>query len=277
MNDQHELEPDQTVYATVAELMARRGWALLPVEELGARVREVLAAGTCPAPGAAVLFCYARVLYTACVGGEGRERQELAFRELFRYVYDNSRRFAADLSADERHELANQTIAEIYYRLTGSSGLAHTWSVREPGAFFAVATQQLRNVLRRWRRAFLAEVEGPSEAYAAPAAQQPEQVALADELSEQVRNCFQLVLRRHPRARGQLLVVWLRHMVGEEYQTIADRYDMAIPNLRTQYARGIDKLRHDPDWNRLGHDLGLRKAVELGAPARTADPVQMKG
>ena len=61
----------------------------------------------------------------------------------------------------------------------------------------------------------------------------------------------------------QLAVVWQRHMHGEDYPALAARHGIAIPNARVLYARGIDKLRHDPDWRILAHDLGLIQESDI--------------
>lgn len=252
---QVQLERETELRAAAARILAQRGWSLLSIDELVSGGATLLEESAFTNPSAAVLHLYAHVLYRACMGLEGHERQQTAYLELFRYVYDLARHLAGDLSREEREELANHVIAEVFYRLSEAGG-ARLRPVREPGAFLAVAIQQLRNTVRRWRRDPFTWEE-PDEYHPAREADQPEEMAVRQELREHVLGCFSRALHRYPRARLQLMVVWLRHMGGIDYQTISERLHMTVPNIRVLYTRGASKLRKDSEWRALAQEMGL--------------------
>lgn len=261
-----QLEQAESIRATATNILARRGWSLLSVDDLATRVTELLADGTFTDAGLAVFHTYAQVLYHACSGAEGAERQQVAYQELARYLHDLMWRVAADLAPDEREESVNQALAEVFYRLTGQGATRKLSAVREPGAFLAVAVQQLRNVVRRWRRDSIVvwdELDDEQE-ITAGADERPEYLIESYELRRRVKQCFLNSLRTHPRARLQLWVVWLRDILDIDYETISVRYQMSAENIRILHSRGLKKLRMDTGWDEIARELGLLVTAEHG-------------
>lgn len=99
--------PDVTVEhhsaTAVDTLLARHGWQLLDraawVEQTAAHLR----AGTATDPLRAATYTYSHALYHACSGIEGRARQDLAYGELFRYLYDSAYWRYRDVCDDATH------------------------------------------------------------------------------------------------------------------------------------------------------------------------------
>jgi DNA-directed RNA polymerase specialized sigma24 family protein len=254
--DLDELE----IRSTVEAMLVQRGWKLLSVADLARSAAVLLRADFAGLAGAAALHVYAETLYHACYGTEGRERQQLAYVELLRYLYDASFRFAHELSRDEREEVVHQALAELAERLTAQPGTHAPAEVRSPGAFLAVAAQQLRNVVRRWRSIRFVADEDAIQGVEAGAQDDPAARAAAHELVRRVQQCFAQAQQRYPRAKIQLMVVWMRDIDDLDYEIIAAKLLMTVANVRVLHARGMDRLRNDPDWIALGTDIGLTAA-----------------
>jgi RNA polymerase sigma factor (sigma-70 family) len=268
-----ELRVDESgVCAIVEQLLCRNDWGLLDAPALTALALARLYALAGPGDAAgprgtgraarpiegAAIYCYAEALYAAFAGHEGEERQRAAYYEMLRYVYRVTYRLAPELGADEREEIVYTVVAELYHR-TASGG------VRVAGAFIAIALQQTRNTVRRWRgvaRRLLPALEPSAydepledEVGASPGARRSddglcEGVVRAERLA-QIRSAFAQALKSQPRARLQLLVVWL-HAVDElDYQAIADQLEMSVANVRVLYSRGRSRLRGNADLQAL--------------------------
>ncbi len=261
MASDNDSQPEHTeaAWAATARILTRRGWSLVAEAEMVAQVVRLLAEGAFTDAGLAILRVYSQALYYACSGAEGVERQETAYQELSCYLHDVSWRMASDLAPDEREELVNQTLAELFYRLAGQGAARKLSAVREPGAFLAVAIQQLRNVARRWRRdnVIFGDTLVDGWEFTAEADERPEYLTENHELRRRVKQCFLNSLRRHPRARVQLWVVWLRTVLGVDYETIGARYGLSVENIRILHSRGLKNLRTDPAWNELACESGL--------------------
>ncbi len=72
--------------AAVDTLLARHGWELLDRDTFVRRTIEVLREGEALEPTRAATHVYSLVLYHACSGEEGEQRQDTAYRELFYYL-----------------------------------------------------------------------------------------------------------------------------------------------------------------------------------------------
>lgn len=251
------------IYAVVERMLRRNGWRLLEAADLAARVsarRGAGGGGELSETEGAAIYCYAEALYLAFAGHEGEERQREAYHEMLRYLYRAAYRLAPELSADEREEIVYTVVAELYYR-TAPGG------VRVAGAFIAIALQQARNALRRWRGAagrLLAEpelAEPDDEGGAGRHAGGPEdelyQGVARGERIEQIRGAFARALDAHPRARLQLLVVWLRAVEELDYQTIAERLEMSVANVRVLYSRGRSRLQSSVELRALADEDSL--------------------
>lgn len=266
--DSYDLPEEADVRAAAVRLLGQRKWQLLGADELAEGARALLATGAFDRLDGAVMHVYANALYRACAGDEGGDRQQLGYTELFRYLYDAARHHAHDLSDDEHAELANQTVAELFYRLGVYRGPEPARAVRNPGAFLAVALQQLRNCVRRWRGIQLGGGERMIAGLPAGADSDPVAVALSGDFTGRVHECFERALERHPRAKLQLKVVWMRQIEGHEYETIAEALAMNAANVRVLHARGVARLRDDKEWRALAGELGL---IDAGAGVAVAE------
>jgi DNA-directed RNA polymerase specialized sigma24 family protein len=197
------------------------------------------------------------MLYRACAGAEGEERQGLGFAELFRYLIDIIVAVGRDLSEEERAEVANEAVAALFFRLARDSDAPAALRVRNPGAFLAVAIQQARNGVRRWRNSRRWFVETEPVLVEADLDSDPAERATDRDLADRVRRCFARSVERYPRARTQLAVVWFRHIDGLDYDTIAARLAMTPANVRVLHTRGLQRLRDDPQWRSLALELGV--------------------
>ncbi len=260
MTQDEQENPEQAVRVAARAFLSQSRWRLLSEAELAFRASALLGDDRSSNPGWAVLHVYAEALYGACASLEGPARQEAAYAELFGYLYAASFRFAPELSPDEREEVANQTVAEIFYRLAERHGLQPPAGVRDPGAFLAVATQQLRNVVRKWRRDVVLPWDEVAGEHELAAGGDLAQEAVDRDFRLRVRQCFERCLRRYPRARFQLWVVWMKEIDGLDYQAIGMALSMTVANVRVRHSRGLDRLRDDPEWRNLGREAGLLTA-----------------
>ncbi len=233
---------------TITALVARYGWGLLPPDELAARAATAVAAGVAPRQAAFVV--YTPLVYHACSGSEGPDRQERAFAELWRYLAQAALRVAPDLPPDDREELVSETLATIYARICDPQ---RPDRLRVPQALFAAALQQLRNVVRSWRRAR----PDPWEASFEPLVPDVGDDAERRDFAEQVRLSFVACLNRSPRARLQLASVWMRHIQGMDTQATMAALDTSYAETRSLYSRGLRRLREDPDWRALASEWGI--------------------
>lgn len=282
--------PDPADTLPIAERLLRDNrWSLLPPAALAQRTAALLSAmgqqGAAP-DGArpsedmitvATLRCYAQCLYEAFVGAWGEDQQRKAYDELLRYVYGKAGRLAPELSRDEREELACEVVAELYYR-AADAGAA---TVRVPGAFIAIALQQTRNAVRRWRRAashILQLAEGDEEheledVVGAARRANGRGDGVYPQVERRARNAevraaYAKALERYPRANTQLLVVWMHHLLELDYPAIAARLGISVENVRVLYHRGCKRLRGDPELRALADDEQLAPIPGSAAPRR---------
>ncbi len=272
---------DPNAILAIAERLLRdNGWSLLTPAALAQRTAALLLmmgqqgapAGAAPSDDMitiASLRCYAQYMYEAFVGAHGDDQQRTAYTELLRYAYSKAGRLEPGLSRDEREEIACEVVAELYYR-AAPAGEAGVPGVRVPGAFIAVALQQTRNAVRRWRRAarhMLQSADGREES------QELEDVVGADRSDglgdgvypqierrardAEVRAAYAQALQRYPRAKTQLQVVWMHHIQELDYQAIAARLGISVENVRMLYHRGCKRLRGDPELRALADDEQL--------------------
>ncbi len=237
-------------HQVVTRVMQRFGWQLLSVAEFARRTEASVARGEVTDPWRAAIHVYCHSLYSACRGDEGRERQDLGFTELHRYLYGLSFREITELAPDLRAEAVNETLLRIWKKLD----TYHT-----PGAFLAVAALELRNVLRPWwtRTVVAVPLEGLEEQPPVAEHGDPEQSAMRADLHRQVRACFEEVLRRQPRARQQLEAVWLKFIAELDDETISRYMAKPIASVHVLRSRGLNQLRASPVWQQLARDWGL--------------------
>lgn len=254
-----EREPDllnltEQSRSTVRRILASYGWRLIDEADYVGRVLACLLSGEIAEPWPAAVHVYCKQLYRACCGDEGAERQNLAFTELQRYLYALSFREIQDLASELRHEAVNEALLRIWERLS---------AYYRPGAFLAVAALELRNVLRPfWSRPIaLVQLEAADRAPSTNGANDPVALALRQDLRRQVRACFDMVRRKHPRAREQLEAVWLKYIAGFDDQAISAYLGKKVANVYVLRSRGLDLLRAEPAWRLIAADLDLGDAA----------------
>ncbi len=235
--------------AAVDRIVSRYGWRLLNREEFIRRVVTCVALGEVSDAWSAAIHVYCHCLYAACSGSEGELRQEIGFVELQRYLYEISLREARDLPVDVLLEVVNDTLCRIWQRLG---------SYRKPGSFLAIAGYELRNAIRPfWSRPPVLPLDEVPEQSDIRLEEDLEQTAINSELRRQVKDCFDLVLQEHPRARQQLEAVWLKYIVGLDDTTISNRLGKSIANVQVLRSRGLNHLRSQRSWQQLAQDFEL--------------------
>lgn len=233
-----------------ASVLAHHRWELLTHEELAQEMMSVLESGIMAEPRDAAMYVYSLCLYAACSGEEGADRQNQAFMELSRYLYRLSFREHITLAPDLRQEAINESLFKIWQRLD---------QCRKHGAFLFFAACEMRNAIRPWWRG------GAPEEYLEEAEQIPDTRLAGDpaarvlsaELRQRVRACFEALIRRCPRAKQQLEAVWLKHIEFLDDTTICAYLKKSIGSVYVLRTRGLDRLRADPEWRSIAHDLDL--------------------
>jgi RNA polymerase sigma factor (sigma-70 family) len=240
-------------------LLARYSWRLLDREEFVRRAAGYLRAGTVPDAQRAAMHAYCWALHAACAGAEGSERRELAYAELFRYLYDSARRRYPLIAA----EVAQDAIERVYLAFD---------RCRQPGAFLAFALQQLMDAARATDRVRARQATSLSTPVGAdggetlgdllPDTRQPEPTAvvLAEERRARLDGLYAAFLRRHPRAADQLAALWLKHVEGLDDETIARLLGKSVSNVHVLRSRALATLRTEPEWHAFAQEYGIIEA-----------------
>jgi RNA polymerase sigma factor (sigma-70 family) len=241
----------------ITRVLSRYDWQLLDRQEFVRRTAENMREGQIESPWVAAVNVYCHCLYAACRGDEGPARQERAFIELHRYLHDLSFREVATVPYDLRYDQVNEALLRIWQRMP---------SYYRPGAFLALAAMELRNVMRPWwsrpRRRERQPWELPPTSIELIAEQpvsgdDPGSRAISAELVQQVRSCFDEMLRRYPRARQQLEAVWLKYIDGLSDELIGQHLEKSVASVHVLRSRGLSRLRAEPAWQQLAKDLGM--------------------
>jgi RNA polymerase sigma factor (sigma-70 family) len=234
-------------------LLTRHRWQLLERAELARRALEQLRHGAAGDAQRAATHAYSLALHAACSGGEGIERQNRAYAELFRYLYD----IALQRYHSAHEEIAQRALADTY---------AAFERCRQPGAFLAFAIQQLLDTARSMRRE-----QPPAQSLAAPGVDKaalgellpderqgdPADTVIAGELQARFAQLAAEFLRRHPRASRQFAALRLKFIDGLDDQTIAEQLGNSVRNIYVLRARAIEKLRAEPAWRALAIEFGI--------------------
>jgi RNA polymerase sigma factor (sigma-70 family) len=253
-----QMEPDkatllQTCLAVVDRLAASWGWQLHRRATWAQQSAELVRAGAAADPTRAAMFVYSRVLHTACSGAEGRERQDLAYNELFRFLFESARRRYPTIAEDVTQR-ASERVFALFTR-------CHT-----PGAFLAFALQQLMDSARVVRRQ--SELEGIARAPAVAAEpgdldslpdRQPDMAMqmIAAELRARFEHLSIEFLRKHPRAGQQIAALRLKYIDGLDEAAIGRLLGKSVGSVYTLRARAVEKLRAEPEWRALAADFGI--------------------
>jgi RNA polymerase sigma factor (sigma-70 family) len=239
--------------AVVDRLAATWGWQLLGRTTWAQQAADLVQAGIAADPSHAAMFVYSRVLHTACSGAEGRARQELAYTELFHFLFESARRRYPAIAEDVTQR-ASERVFALFARC------------RTPGAFLAFALQQLMDSARKVRR----QSEPGGVAYAAATAAEPgsldslpdPQPELATQMiAAELRARFEQLsiefLRKHPRASQQIAALRLKYIDGLDEASIGRLLGKSTGSVYTLRARAVEKLRAEPEWRALAADFGI--------------------
>jgi RNA polymerase sigma factor (sigma-70 family) len=235
-------------------LLARHEWRLLDRAEFIRRALLHLSDGVAGDAQRAATYAYSQALYMACSGAEGFERQNRAYTELFRYLYDS----ALHRYPDVYDEAAQHALARTFARFE---------RCRQPGAFLAFAFQQLADSVRTLRREAWRprSLTAPAGARDAPLADlladtrqpDPSEAVIAAELHARFEQLADEFLRKHPRAAQQFAALRLKFIAGLDDTTIARRLGKSVKSVHVLRSRAIEKLRAEPAWRALAVEFGI--------------------
>jgi DNA-directed RNA polymerase specialized sigma24 family protein len=234
----------------VDRLLSQRSWQLLGRDEWARRVLELLLAGRAATPQRAAVYVYSLALHAACSGAEGRQRQNLGYDELFRYLYDGARRRYPELAED----VTQQAIERVFMLFAR----CHTTS-----AFLAFAFQQLleagRSTWRQEAHSGWLRAAGQADLTGLADRRQADLAAplIADELHVRFERLTVEFLHKHPRARQQLMALRLKYIDGLDEAAISRRLGRSVGSVYTLRARAIAKLRAEPAWRALAVEFGI--------------------
>jgi RNA polymerase sigma factor (sigma-70 family) len=259
--------------AAADRLLSLRHPRLLAVAELVRGALADMREGATTDPTRAVVHAYSQALHRACSGDEGEERRQLGYTELFHYLHTAARRQYPEVCDDA----AQQALERIYRRFDACQG---------PGTFLAFALQLLSDaarVLRRqrqatdWHQRSLDASTGGStrmlgDALADGGQSDPLAGVLREEQLQRVADSAAELLRRHPRARRQLVALLLKYRDGMDDAVIAVQLGTTVANVHVLRARAAAKLQTDENWRELAAEFGLSVGSRPPAPKREAGP-----
>ena len=246
----------QACLAVVDRLAVTWGWQLLGRVTWAQQAADLVQAGTVADPAHAVMFVYSQALHTACSGGEGRARQNLAYSELFHFLFESARR-RYPMIAEDVTQRASERVFALFAR-------CHT-----PGAFLAFALQQLMDSARVVRRQSELEAGLPAMTAATEPGnldslpdRQPDMDTqmIAAELRTRFEHLSIEFLRKHPRAGQQIAALRLKYIDGLDEAAISQLLGTSIGSVYTLRARAVEKLRAEPEWRALAADFGILPA-----------------
>lgn len=255
-----QAEPDasdteQRCRAAVDGLRARYDWQVLTRSEFVARTLETLQAGLATDPVRAAIGAYSAALYAACAQSADAARQQRAYTELGRYLYDQARVRYPDICDD----ITQSALLRVFAALD---------RCRSPIAFLAFAHQHLLDAARALRR----ETRTPARSLDAPAnehlAHQPPAAladngqslvnhALANERRELLMRYRAEFLQAHPRAAQQFDALWMKYVDGMDDATISKKLGVSVIHVHALRTRAKKRLQANPDWRRLAAELGI--------------------
>lgn len=240
---------DQRCAAVVARLLSRHGWQLI---EQGAFVRRTCAALE-EAPGLDPQFAaygvYNQALHRACSGAEGPDRRDLAYRELYRTLYERAWHSYRDLCEDATQLALVEVIARFE-------------ACRNPRAFIPFALLHLmgaaRTLRRQERRAESLErsigVEGRPLGDSLADATLIEETLVVEEEREAIEAFLARYVRQNPRSRKQIDAVRLKYLGGMDDERISKELGVSIENVYVLRSRGLSRLRNVPGWRQIWED-----------------------
>jgi DNA-directed RNA polymerase specialized sigma24 family protein len=230
-------------------LLARREWQLLDRDEFGRRASGHLRDGIARDALRAAIYAYSQALHAACSGTEGAARQNRAYTELFRYLYDS----ALFRYPDIYDEVAQLAVTGVF----ASFSRCH-----QPGTFLAFALQRLLDAARAVRHEQAHMLAGralsPSHGLIPDAYQpDPAEAVIAAELHVRLAQMADEFLQKHPRAGKQFAALRLKFIDGLDDDTISQMLQTSVKNVYVLRSRAIDKLRAEPSWRALAAEFGI--------------------
>jgi RNA polymerase sigma factor (sigma-70 family) len=246
---------EQACASIVDALLAEHKWQLLARDDFIQQTLDHLRAGVASDPQRAAIHSYTLALYWACKGSVGADQQNLAYTELFNYLYDIALRRYPDVCDDA----TQRALVCIFTQL------AHC---RAPGAFLAFALQYLMDAARAIRRqedrspwplSVFADLDHNNHGEALPVQRQldPAIAVLAGEQRSRFEELTNAFLQKHPRATLQLAALRLKFIDGLDEAAISQQLGKSVRSIYVLRSRAIEKLREEPEWRAFANELGL--------------------
>jgi DNA-directed RNA polymerase specialized sigma24 family protein len=237
----------------VGQLSVGRGWHLIEPKEWVDRTLAQVRAGPVADPQRVAVHIYSQVLYVACSGGQGNQRRDLGYGELFRYLYAMARKRYPLIHEDA----AQQAITFVYDRFAQcrNPGTFLTFSFHQLLAAARIVSQQLEMDLRIDLSAAL---EDRDMSAVLPNRQvDPVGLIIDDERRASFERLSEEFLRKHPRAKLQLAALRLKFIDGLDEATISQRLQKPPASIYVLRSRAIEKLRAEPEWRALAIEFGI--------------------
>jgi DNA-directed RNA polymerase specialized sigma24 family protein len=227
-------------------LLARREWRLLDRNDFARRAWNYLRDGIASNAQRAAIYAYSQALHAACSGAEGLERQNRAYTELFRYLYDSALARYPDV-CDEAAQHAVTSIFATFARC------------HQAGTFLAFAFQHLLDAARVVRHEQQTPAARADPLGMIPDAGQPDpaEAVITAELHARVAQLAQEFLQKHPRAGKQFDALRLKFIDGLDDDAISKRLGTPVKNVYVLRSRAIKKLRAEPSWRALAGEFGF--------------------
>lgn len=219
--------------ATVRDMMVNYEWRLAAEKELIDRVIAIAPESVTQSKlRTLVLQEYTLILYEACRQNDYDQRKELAFTELYRFIYRAAIRKWPDMAED----LAQQALMLVYEQIE---------HCRKPAAFLKFALFKLRQTETQLTRVLeKTRAEGQEEPYHQRCAggQSPSPYMQAIR-SEQLQVLLQAI-SQIPDSRKQEVIIH-KYFLGMSDEEIAMRLDITANHVRVLRNRGIARLKKD--------------------------------
>lgn len=239
-------DPELIYLQTAERLIAQNQWQLLTAADLAALAAGEIQQARVEGREINILRCmrviYSEALYLACSGGEGADRQDRGYTELFVYLLRVARRSAPDLGDEGAREAAQMALEDVFERFA---------QCRSPRSFCAFALSCLRTAITALRRQSKNNVsfdqmqgEDSSLAELLPDLRfDPSEEALRREQIDRLRQVIEDLLREHPRAADQFKAFLWKYRDDLPDEEIARRLGTTVPRVHVLRSRWLKKLR----------------------------------
>lgn len=248
-------QEEQVCASVVDTLLACHEWQLLKRDDFIRQTLEYLHVAVSNDPQRAAVHAYSQALYRSCSGAMGPEQQNIAYTELFHYLYDIAQRRYPRICEDA----TQRALMRIFTVFA---------NCREPGAFLAFALQHLMDAARTVRRqeghhlgslSTFADLDhnNHGEVLRDRRVVDPLDEVLTSELRSRLEELTIAFLQKHPRAALQFAALRLKFIEGFDEVTISQRLGKPVNSIYVLRSRAIEKLREEPEWRALASELGL--------------------